>query len=78
MSRVIKEDTSIDDVLIGEDDKKILLDICEKSFRLRKWLFNMDISSHDLFKRLLLGDDVQNRTLGLKRRTTFHYVNSKK
>ncbi|XP_047040887.1 uncharacterized protein LOC124645169 [Helicoverpa zea] len=72
IARVINEDFFVDDLITGEDDPQVLLNICEKTseilksacFPLRKWTFNYDVNK-EVFKKLSSGEHCQNKTLGL-------------
>lgn len=72
ISRVIKEDFFVDDLITGDDDYQNLLDICDRikqilqsgCFPLRKWTFNSDVTrctSTEMFN----GEHTQNKTLGI-------------
>ncbi|KAJ8733938.1 hypothetical protein PYW07_014489 [Mythimna separata] len=77
ISRVIKEDIYVDDLITGHDDKNTLKNICDGVFKtlssgcfiLRKWIFNYDASNtntaNSSSKELSLGENCQNKTLGL-------------
>ncbi|XP_061721102.1 uncharacterized protein LOC133527922 [Cydia pomonella] len=89
VSRTILEDCYVDDLITGNNDKHVLIDICEKvtdvlqsgCFPLRKWVFNFDVSQFSSSKitsrELCLGDNCQSKTLGLgwtNNTDEFHYT----
>lgn len=75
IATIIYKDFYVDGLITGCDDKRELLDICNKvsnvlksgCFYLRKWLFNFDLSTLNLnaSKNLSLGESCQSKTLGL-------------
>nr|XP_049704680.1 uncharacterized protein LOC126056266 [Helicoverpa armigera] len=73
VANIIYQDFYVDDLITGFDDKKALLQVCDKvstvlksgCFVLRKWLFNFDLSSENTSKNLSLGESCQSKTLGL-------------
>lgn len=85
VSRVIREDFFVDDLLTSHDDPKKLIDICEKTshilseygYPLRKWTFNCDETVEAQSKDLAIGEHTQTKTLGLgwhNKRDEFHYT----
>ncbi|KAJ0173857.1 hypothetical protein K1T71_011006 [Dendrolimus kikuchii] len=72
IAKVIKEDFFVDDLITGENNSRLLADICEKTsrvlkagcFPLRKWTFNCDANITSS-KELAIGEHSQNKTLGL-------------
>ncbi|XP_028160091.1 uncharacterized protein LOC114352628 isoform X3 [Ostrinia furnacalis] len=73
ISRIIKEDFYVDDLITGCDDPAELINICEKisqilrqyCYPLRKWTFNCDVTSTNSSKELAIGEHTQTKTLGL-------------
>lgn len=70
----IDEDFYVDDLITGHDDKERLMILCEQisnilktgCFNLRKWVYNYDFSLNNVTsKELSLGENCQNKTLGL-------------
>lgn len=77
VARIIREDFYVDDLICGNPNKDKLKEICREisqklqsgCFPLRKWIFNFDFGDFggiiDAKKELSLGDNIQNKTLGL-------------
>lgn len=72
VAQVINEDMYVDDVISGNDDKELLIKICDEvskvlksgGFHLRKWVFNTETSKFPS-KDLSLGNNCHTKTLGL-------------
>nr|XP_049699136.1 uncharacterized protein LOC126055167 isoform X1 [Helicoverpa armigera] len=72
IASVINDDFYVDDLLVGNDKRDRLLDICSKTaavlqsgcFPLRKWTFNFDVTSEST-KDLCIGEHCQSKTLGI-------------
>lgn len=71
ISKVIKNDFFVDDLLTSHDDRETLVSICEKTsnilaqygYPLRKWTFNCDLTT--TCKDLSIDEYTQTKTLGL-------------
>lgn len=74
VANAINEHFYVDDFIYGSQDATTLKDVCAKvtevlrsgCFPLRKWVFNFDTTPSGAFKELSLGENAQNKTLGLR------------
>jgi hypothetical protein len=72
IAQMIREDFYVDDLIIGNDNSKVLSEICDNisqillsgCFPLRKWIFNYN-ATINVSKELCVGDHCQNKTLGI-------------